>query len=215
MLPLREKVDLRAIAMKGLRIPQSPSPIGTSPSDYLVSYRGHSLDGGGLTLLQRSSWCILEPQTIRLIFYPILAVNKPVIEHLLCFRVLIADKCLARRHEDNAHVSLKTVTCHQRQYNMRKVLLNVCLSKCALLISNLGLLQMRLVKASSNIFFIEVMSTYTLGKHALLLTRLTNVCKSDLSDEIKREFFKAVGVSVLLYGLHHFDSNETPREKGT
>ena len=42
-----------------LRIPQSPSITGTSPSDCLVSYPGHSL-GGGLTLLQRCCRCILQ-----------------------------------------------------------------------------------------------------------------------------------------------------------
>ena len=45
-----------------LRIPQSSSIAGTSPSDCLVSYPGHSLGGGGLTPLQRSSQCILQPQ---------------------------------------------------------------------------------------------------------------------------------------------------------
>ena len=44
-----------------LRIPQSPSIAGTSPSD-LVSYPRHSLWGGGLTPLQRCSQCILQPQ---------------------------------------------------------------------------------------------------------------------------------------------------------
>ena len=44
-----------------LRIPQSSSIIGTSSSDCLVSYTGHSL-GKGLTTLQRCSWCILQPQ---------------------------------------------------------------------------------------------------------------------------------------------------------
>ena len=42
-----------------LCIPQSPSITGTSPSDCLVSYLGHSL-GGGLTPLQRCSQCILQ-----------------------------------------------------------------------------------------------------------------------------------------------------------
>ena len=44
-----------------LHIPQSFSTAGTSPSDCLVSYPGHSL-GGGLTPLQRCSQCILQPQ---------------------------------------------------------------------------------------------------------------------------------------------------------
>ena len=43
-----------------LCVPQNASIIGTSPSDCLVSYPGHSL--GGLTSLQRSSRCILQPQ---------------------------------------------------------------------------------------------------------------------------------------------------------
>ena len=46
-----------------LSIPQSSSITGTSPSDGLVSYPGNSLGaGGGLTPLQRSSQCILQPQ---------------------------------------------------------------------------------------------------------------------------------------------------------
>ena len=37
-----------------------PQIIGTSPSDYLVSYLGHSLKWG-LTPQQRSDQCILQP----------------------------------------------------------------------------------------------------------------------------------------------------------
>ena len=44
-----------------LCIPQSSSITGTSPSDCLVSSRTLGR-GGGLTSLQRSSWCILQPQ---------------------------------------------------------------------------------------------------------------------------------------------------------
>ena len=62
MLPLRARVDLGAMAMKRvLRIPQSSSTAGTSPSDCLVSYPGNSL-GGGVPPLQRCSQCILQPQ---------------------------------------------------------------------------------------------------------------------------------------------------------
>ena len=42
-------------------ISQISSITGTSPSDCLVSYPEHSL-GGGLTPLQRSIQCILQPQ---------------------------------------------------------------------------------------------------------------------------------------------------------
>ena len=42
-----------------LRIPQSSSITGTSPSDCSVSYTGHTC--GGLTPLQRCSRCILQP----------------------------------------------------------------------------------------------------------------------------------------------------------
>ena len=44
-----------------LRISHSSSITETSLSDCLVSYPGHWL-GGGLTPLQRSSRCILQPQ---------------------------------------------------------------------------------------------------------------------------------------------------------
>ena len=44
MLPLRASVDLGAMIMRGvLCIPQSSSITGTSPSDCLVFYPGHSL----------------------------------------------------------------------------------------------------------------------------------------------------------------------------
>ena len=45
-----------------LRIPQSSSITEISPSDCLVLYPEHSLRGGGLTPLQRSSRYILQPQ---------------------------------------------------------------------------------------------------------------------------------------------------------
>ena len=44
-----------------LRIPQSSSITRTSPSDYFLSYSGHSWVGG-LTPQQRCSRCILQPQ---------------------------------------------------------------------------------------------------------------------------------------------------------
>ena len=44
-----------------LCIPQNSSITGTSPSDCLVSYPGHSL-GGVLPPQQRNSRCILQPQ---------------------------------------------------------------------------------------------------------------------------------------------------------
>ena len=47
-----------------LGIPQSSSITRTSASDFFVSQPGHSLVGGreGLSLLQRSSRCILQPR---------------------------------------------------------------------------------------------------------------------------------------------------------
>ena len=45
-----------------LCIPQSSSITGTSPLDCLMSYPSHSLVGGGLNPLQRSSRCIQQPQ---------------------------------------------------------------------------------------------------------------------------------------------------------
>ena len=60
---LRARVDLRAMAMKrALHIPQSSSIAGTSPSDCLESYPGHSLGGGGLTSSAEKQSCILQPQ---------------------------------------------------------------------------------------------------------------------------------------------------------
>ena len=57
MLPLRAKVDLGAMAMKGylFRIPQTSSITGTSPSDCLVSYPGHSLDGRSYSSAEKQS----------------------------------------------------------------------------------------------------------------------------------------------------------------
>ena len=45
-----------------LHIPQRTYITETSPSDCLVLYPGHSLEGRGFTPLQRSSWCILLAQ---------------------------------------------------------------------------------------------------------------------------------------------------------
>ena len=55
---------LGAMAIKGIfHIPQSSSVTGTSPSDCLVSYQGHTFGGGRvLTFLQRCSRSILQPQ---------------------------------------------------------------------------------------------------------------------------------------------------------
>ena len=51
------------MAMKGrLYIPQNSNIIGASPPDGLMSYPGHSLVAGGLTPLERCSWCILQLQ---------------------------------------------------------------------------------------------------------------------------------------------------------
>ena len=47
-----------------LYTPQNSSITGTSSSNCLVPYPGHSL--GGLTPLQRCSWCILPPPPIHL-----------------------------------------------------------------------------------------------------------------------------------------------------
>ena len=47
MLPLRDRVDLGAMAMKGYSaFPKAPALLETSPSDCLVSYPGHSLGEG-------------------------------------------------------------------------------------------------------------------------------------------------------------------------
>ena len=48
----------------GRNFPRSPSITGTSPSDCLVSYPGHSFVGG-LTPLQTCNRCILLPQPTR------------------------------------------------------------------------------------------------------------------------------------------------------
>ena len=45
-----------------LHIPKISSITGASSSDGLMSYLGHSLEGWGLTSLQRCSQCILQPQ---------------------------------------------------------------------------------------------------------------------------------------------------------
>ena len=61
MLPLRARVDLGAMAIKGYSaFPKTPAL--PEPHYQIVYYHsGHSL-GGGLTPLQRRSRCILQPQ---------------------------------------------------------------------------------------------------------------------------------------------------------
>ena len=61
MLPLRAKVDLWAMTMKGYSaFPKAPALLEHHHQILLVSYLGHSLVG--LTPLQRSSRCILQPK---------------------------------------------------------------------------------------------------------------------------------------------------------
>ena len=45
-----------------LRIPQSSSTAGTTPSDCLVSYPGHSLEGGSYPSAEAQSVCSTAPQ---------------------------------------------------------------------------------------------------------------------------------------------------------
>ena len=69
VLPFQVRVDLGAMAMKGvLHIPQSSSTAGTSPSDCLVSYPGHSL-GGVLPLCRVAVSVFLQPQLTGLTFW--------------------------------------------------------------------------------------------------------------------------------------------------
>ena len=66
MLPLQARVDLVAIAMKGYSaFPKTPA-LPELHHEIVLSYPWHSLrgGGGGLTLLQRCSRCILQPQQI-------------------------------------------------------------------------------------------------------------------------------------------------------
>ena len=61
MLPLWARVDLGAMAIKGYSaFPKASELLEPHHQIYLVSYPGHSLEG--LTPLQRSSQCILQPQ---------------------------------------------------------------------------------------------------------------------------------------------------------
>ena len=45
------------------------------------------------------------------------------------------------------------------------------------------------------------------------INRLSIIWKSDLTDKMKRSFFQAAVVSILLYGLHDMDSNKTAGEE--
>ena len=77
MLPRRARVDLGAMAIKGYSaFPKAPALLELHYQ--IVSYPGHSL-GGGLISLQRSSQCILQPQPIG---QPFNSVEK--IEILVC-----------------------------------------------------------------------------------------------------------------------------------
>ena len=58
VLPLQARVDLGVMAIKGYSaFPKAPALL----EPHILSYPGQSL-GGGLTPLQRSSWCILQTQ---------------------------------------------------------------------------------------------------------------------------------------------------------
>ena len=49
----------------------------------------------------------------------------------------------------------------------------------------------------------EYVTNVRMGKAWTAIDKLPIICKSDLSDEIKRDFFQAVVVSALLY---HYDT---------
>ena len=59
-----------------LRIPQSPSITGTSLSDYLVSYPGHSLGGGSAVGVTRKSYGKTFPGKLE--WVPHLTTNNPL-----------------------------------------------------------------------------------------------------------------------------------------
>ena len=59
MLPLQARVDLGVMAMKGY----SAFP----KAQALLETHHHMGGGGDLTLLQRCSWCILQPQPTELL----------------------------------------------------------------------------------------------------------------------------------------------------
>ena len=73
-----------------LHSPQSPSITGTSSSDRLLSYPGHSLVSGGVLLpLQSCSLCILQPQSTGQ-----LRVNvKTVLFQIIHFSINTQFKC--------------------------------------------------------------------------------------------------------------------------
>ena len=81
MLPLRVRVDLGAMAMKGYSVfPQSPSITGTLHSDCLVSYPGHSLGGGFYPSAEVQSGVFYSPSRLgncMKIDMPLNQVTKP------------------------------------------------------------------------------------------------------------------------------------------
>ena len=81
-----------------LYILQSSSITGTSPSDCLVSYLGHSLQG--LTPLQRCSRCILQPlPTGKICIVALVFVCITEIKSANIFRMQIRSSCwLSREH---------------------------------------------------------------------------------------------------------------------
>ena len=76
-----------------------PSITGTSLSDCLLLYPGHSLCvWGGLTPLQRCSWCILQPQLTGQIYKRNCYLTFPVWLYCLKFHVL---KIVIRWNREN------------------------------------------------------------------------------------------------------------------
>ena len=57
-----------------------------------------------------------------------------------------------------------------------------------------------IIYLSSNISFTESDAKICIGKVWIVIDRLSNIWKADLSDKIKLKFFQAVAMSVLLYG---------------
>ena len=94
-----------------LRIPQSSSITGASPSNFFVSYPGYLLEGGGITPLQRCSWCIQQLQPTGLWNY---LTQNCGIRRLIIFPKIVSEVgqrlCWCVRFEENIF-SLEQLIC--------------------------------------------------------------------------------------------------------
>ena len=199
-----------------LRIPQSSSITGSSPSDCLVSYPGHSLGWGSYTSAEKQSVYSTAPAdwaiTILSDFYPFngFELTKKRSKRYPAKTITDADYADDLALQANTPNQAETLL-HSLERAAAGIGLHVNAHKTEYMcynqtgnITTLDGASLRLVDKftylGSSVSSTENDIDTRLTKAWTAIDRLSIIWKSDLTDEMKRSFFQAAVVSILLYG---------------